>query len=377
MELSVKKTVLIFIFCSLVSFNIYARGTARAIVVDPYFGFGYMSPSDINDKITMDPGGVGTIVPGAGPIHWDRNLGTFIGYRFNHRFNVGLIFDYSVFNKLLSRDDPAGFPIWHPSSKTQISGAKYYEFSTGSNAFSFGPAFYYSIFSGGKLTFDAGLGILYAKVKYVQSAVYSKISSSDPAPIVSSLSGSGSAFGFAINTATGYYFTNYLALAFNLGYRYLKCNSLYDASGNLMKFQFNNGVYDTGNMTVNFSGFYFSFGVKVDFNISGVDTAAGTAPEEQNAWNGKPAGSDVNAGWEQPPLANEGGPTLEDVHNLKKQVQRKYSEVKTSNLPDAQMKMERYQKLYDITNRLERDWDQYNPKSRMDKIEKIKLILSR
>jgi hypothetical protein len=218
-------------------------------------------------------------------------------------------------------------------------------------------------------------------VKYNQSATYGS-SSTDPAldtTHLASLSGSGSAFGFMLNTSTAYYLTNYIGLAFNLGYRYLKCSSLSDASGNEMKFQFNNGQLDTSNMTVDFSGIYFTFGVKVDFNISsasGAETETKPA-EEQNTWNEKPAGSEVNAGWEPTPLPSDEGPTLEDIRNIKKQVQRKYNEAKISNAPDAQAKTERFQKLYDITNRLERDWDQFSPKSRRDKIEKIKLILSR
>ena len=375
-----KKTTLALILCLLASFNLYARGTSRAILVDPYFGFGYVSPGDINEKITMTPGGVQTFVPDAGAIHWGKNMGAFLGFRFNHRYNIGLVMDYVSYSKLISQEDSAGFAIWHPSSTTQISGVKYYEFSTGASAFSFGPAFYYTIFSGGKLTFDAGVGVLYAKTKYNQSATYGS-SSSDTAldtTHLATLSGSGSAFGFTLNTSTAYYLTNYIGLAFNLGYRYLKCSSLTDADGNEMKFQFNNGTYDTTNMTVDFSGIYFNFGIKVDFNISNSTDEAETKPaEEQNAWNEKPAGSEVNAGWEPNPLPTEEGPTLDDIRNVKKQVQRKYNEAKTSNAPDAQVKTERYQKLYDITNRLERDWDQFSPKSRRDKIEKIKLILSR
>jgi len=373
-----KKITLVITCCLLTSFSLYARGTAQAIVVNPYFGFGYVNPADINDKITMSPGGVQTAVPDAGSIHWAKDIGAFIGYRFNHRFNVGLIFDRTIYGTLASRSDSAGFPVWHPSSQAEITGAKFYEFSSGANAFAFGPAFYYTVYSGGKLTFDAGLGILYAKTNYYEDASYSMTSSSSGVQ-VASLTGSGSAFGFLLNTSTTYYFTNYLGLAFDLGYRYLKCGSLTDVNGNTMKFQFNNGTVDTTNMTVDFSGLYFGFGLKIDFNIAGSGTVAESKPAEEQNWNDKPAaGSELNTNWENAPApTTEEGPTLEDIRGLKKQVQRKYNEIKTSGAPDAQVKAERYQKLYDITNRLEKDWDQFNPKSRKDKIEKIKLILSR
>ncbi len=373
------KKITFIVFCSLcVSFGLDARGTSQAIIVNPYFDFGYVNPADINDKITMDPGGIQTFVPDAGTIHWTKNFGAFLGYRFNHRFVVGLILDRASYGTVASRSDSAGFSVWHPSSTAQVTGVKFYEFSSGASAFAVGPAFYYNIYSGGKLAFDAGVGVLYGKTSYYEDASYSKTSSSSGVQ-TASLSGNGSAFGFQLNTSTTFYFTNYLGVAFDLGYRYLKCGGLTDANGNEMKFQFNNGTVDTSNMTIDFSGLYFGFGVKIDFNIGGsAAKAEESKPAEEQSWNDKPtAGSELNTSWENAPVPTEEGATLEDIRELKKQVQRKYNEVKTSGAPDAQVKTERYQKLYDITNRLERDWDQFSPKSRKDKIEKIKLILSR
>ena len=373
-----RKSTLVLIFCALVSLNLHARGTSQAIVVNPYFSLGYVNPADINDKITMDPGGVQTFVTDAGTIRWGKSLGAFLGYRFSHRFNVGFVLDRVSYGTLASLEDTTSFKVWHPSSRTQIN-AKFYEFNSGASAFSFGPAFYYTIYSGGRLTFDTGLGVLYAKTKYYEDASYSATSSSSGVK-TSSLAGSGSAFGFMINTSTTYYFTNYLGVAFDLGFRYLKCNSLTDdTTGEEMKFRFNNGTYDPSNMTIDFSGLYFGLGIKIDFNISGSKDAA--KPEEQN-WNENPAKEanpqELNTTWgESAPLPLEEGPSVEEIRVIKKQVQRKYNEAKTSGAPDAQAKTERYQKLYDIVNRLERDWDQFSPKSRKDKVEKIKLILSR
>jgi len=382
MELTMRKTTLALILAMLMGSSLYARGTSQAIVISPYFNFGYVSPGDINDKITMDPGGIQSFVPDAGTIRWAKDFGVFMGYRFKHRFNIGLIIDRTSYGRMITRDDPAGFAIWHPNSTTQISGVKYYEFSTGGSAISFGPAFYYNVFSGGRLSFDAGLGILYAKGNYHQDATYGS-SPDDPnvsGSHLNQISGSGSGFGFMLDTTTTYYLTNYMGLSFKLGYRYLKFNTLTDANGDVMKFMFNNGTFDSPNMTMDFSGVYFGLGLQIDFNINSGKPTSEAAPitEEQNTWNDKAAGTELNnAGWETPPLPVEEGPSIDDIRGIKKQVQRKYNEAKTSGAPDAQAKTERYQKLYDITNRLERDWDQFSPKSRKDKIEKIKLILSR
>jgi len=323
-----KKITLIMICCLFSSVGLYARGTSQAILVNPYLYFGYTSPSDINEKITMDPGGIKTFVTDAGTIHWAKNIGAFVGYRFSHRFNVGLIFDRISYGTTISKSDSAGFSVWHPSSVTQITGAKFYEFSSGGSSFNFGPAFYYTIYSGGRLGFDAGLGILYGKTSYHQDASYSKTSSSSGVQ-TASLSGSGSAFGFQLNTSTTYYFTNYIGLAFDLGYRYLKCNSLTDANGNEMKFQFNNGTTDTSNMTLNFSGIYFGLGLKIDFNIGGAaEASAESKPTEEQGWNDKPAAGSELTGWENAPVPTEEGPTMEDIKTLKKQVKENITKLK-------------------------------------------------
>jgi hypothetical protein len=383
MELSMKKITLIIICCLFASISLYARGTAEAIIVNPYFDFGYVNPADINDKITMDPGGVATFVPDAGTLHWAKNIGAFVGYKFNHRFTVGLIFDRIAYATVIMAENSSGFSVWHPSQTTKntaITGAKFYEFSTGGSAFSFGPAFYYNVYSGGKLAFDAGLGVLYGKASYYEDASYSLVSSSSGVK-TASITGSGSAFGFQLNTSTTYYFTNYLGMSLDLGYRYLKCSSLTDPNGTPLKFQFNNGQTDATNMSIDFSGIYFGFGLKIDFNIAGSGAAPSvidSKPTEEQSLNDKPAaGSEMSSSWETSPAPTEEGPKVEEIRELKKQVQRKYNEAKTSSDLDAQAKAERYQKLYDITNRLEKDWDQFSAKSRKDRIEKIKLIMSR
>jgi len=384
-----KKLFLILSLLLLSAAPLFARGSAQAILVDPYFHLGYTSPADVNDKITLNPGGIQTWVPDAGPIHWGKNFGAFLGYRFKHRFNVGLLFDYTSMGTFISREDAAGFNIYHPSSVTEIP-AKYYEYNTSMSAFAIGPAFYYTVYDGGKLTLDLGLGILYAlKVHYAEDVTYtnSALMSSDPAlnsaPNLVQTTGNGKAFGFQLALSTAYYFTNYLGASFDLGYRYLKCNSLTDAAGNPVYFTYNNGTNDLPNplnMTIDFSGFYFGLGLRVEFDFGG---SGAPAPEKataaDNSWKENKAvtPAELNTSWEEAAVPAEPAPSIDELRTLKKQVQRKYNEVKTSGAPGASKKAERYRKLYDINTKVEKDWDKLSPAAKRDKIEKIKLILSK
>ncbi|MFH1224007.1 MAG: hypothetical protein V1647_06675, partial [Pseudomonadota bacterium] len=316
-------------------------------------------------------------------IHWAKSMGAFLGYRFKHRFNVGLMVDYTSLGTAMSRQDSAGFTIYHPSSTTALT-ARYYEFSTNAHALTLAPTFYYTIYNGGRITIDAGLGVLYApKVSYSQYAAYSTTLTSTV--VENTISGSGGAFGFQLAASTAYYFTNYLGISFDMSYKYLNASSFTDANGNPVYFTYNNGQTDTppANMTTNFSGIYFGLGMRFEFDINA--SAAAPAPEKteaaaDNSWKENKA-PELNTAWEEAPVAAaapaDAGPKIDDLREIKKQIQRKYNDVKTSGTPDAAQKSERYKKLYNISSKLEKDWDQFTPAARKDKLEKIRTILAK
>ncbi len=378
-----KKTVLLVLValsCSLA----HARGTSQAVVINPYFSLGYINPTDINDKITYDTVGIQNFIDGASTIHWAKNLGAFMGYRFGHRFNVGLLFDYATAGKFISQESDTAFPIYHPSqngSTTPIT-ANYYEFNTSYNAFSIGPAFYYTLYSRGKLTIDTGVGILYAmKVRYAEDITYGD-SADDPAlntsPNLHQVIASGTGFGFNLMVSTSYYLTNYMGLGLDLSYRYLKCGSLKE-NGTTVPFEYPNGALDNPptNMSVSFSGIYFGLSLKFDINIDGSGDAKEAAAETttDNKWSTEPQPEEMNTSWDTP--ATAAGPTIDELRDIKKQIQRKWNDAQEGKTPEAQKRAERYRKLYDISSKLEKDWSQFTPESRAEKIEKIKTILSR
>jgi len=384
------KKIILLVFLVLACSNAGARGTSQAVLINPYFGLGYINPTDINDKITYPTLGIENFVTDASTLKWAKNFGGFLGYRFSQRFNVGLVLDYTSTGKFISKEDTTAFNIYHPSQNGSLTPmtAKYYEFNTSCKAFSIGPALYYTIYNSGKLSLDTGLGVLYAmKVNYFEDMTYGN-SSSDPAldqaPNLHQVIGSGSGFGFMFNVTTAYYLTNYMGVGLDFGYRYLKVGTLKDASGNVITFGYPNGGVDNPpkNMTVNFSGVYFGLSLKFDINIE--DSAGSTLGEETpssdaNKWSPEAEDKEpveLNTNWDTQPVPAT-GPTADEMNDLKKQIQRKWNRAKEGKTPDDQKKAERYRKLYDISTKLEKDWGQFTPESRKDKIEKIKTILSR
>lgn len=371
-----KKIILAFLAVGLSS-SVFARGTSSSIFVAPYFGMGALGlggSSDINDKIAD----IGTDIPNASKISWSKNFGAFMGYRFKHRYNVGLIIDYTSASKSFSEEDTAAFSFYYGTT-TKVSG-KYYEFSGGFSGTAFGPAFYYTIYNGGKLTFDLGLGILYAmKVNYFEDKSYSTIGSTDTAGLAQnakSVSGSGKGFGFLLGTSTAYYFTNYMGIAFDLAYKYLKSSSITDANGNELYFTWADGTTDPTPvpLSVNLSGLYFGLSLKIEFDLSSSSSSVKSESKTTTET------SDSGAGWEDTPVsAPDGGegPSIEELRDIKKQVQRKWNDLRNDTSTDAQKTADRYRRLYDVVTKLEKDWDQFTPQSKAAKVEKIKAIINR
>ncbi len=383
------KKIIVVALSLTISYSAYARGTSQAVLINPYFGLGYVNPGDINDKITYDTVGIQNFIDDASTIHWAKNIGAFLGYRFSHRFNVGLVFDYASLGKFISQESNTAFPIFHPSQNgsTTPMTAKYYEFNTSSSAFSIGPAFYYTLYNRGKLSIDTGLGILYAmRVRYLEDITYGDSATDlnlNKLPNLHQTIASGTGFGFMLNVSTAYYITNYLGVGLDLGYRYLKVGSLTDANGNEVIFEYPNGSTDNppSNMSLNFSGIYFGLSLKFDINIdsdSSQSSKDDNSTVKDNKWEteDEKQPEELNTNWDSPAPVST-GPTTEDLRDLKKQIQRKWNKMQSEKTPEAQKKAERYRKLYDVTGKLEKDWSQFTPESRRDKMEKIKTILAR
>ena len=160
-----KKIILAVIAIGLGS-NVFARGTSSAIFVNPYFNMGALGiggTSDLNDKIddirngNSSKGVLG--IETAADIKWSKNLGVFMGYRFKHRYNLGLMIDYTSGSAFFSKESSTAFNFYYGST-TPVAG-KYYEYGSGFSDTAFGPALYYTAYNGGKLTFDVGFGLLY------------------------------------------------------------------------------------------------------------------------------------------------------------------------------------------------------------------------
>jgi hypothetical protein len=380
-----KKKIILAVLALGISTNVFARGTSSALLIDPFFSMGALGiggSSDLNDKIDD----ISAFIPDAAGPKFSKSFGVMIGYRFKHRYNIGLIFDYTSAGTFFSREETTPFSIYNGT--TTARSARYYEFNGGFSGTAIGPALYYTVYNGGKLTFDVGLGILYAfKINYFDDSTWSATSSSDTTGLTNNLrsvSGSGKGFGFLLGTSTSYYFTNYLGLSFDLAYKYLKAGSISDADGNEINFTWADGTTDPtpAPLSVNLSGLYFGLSLKIEFDIG----AGGSAPTEAKAAEEGYApetaaqSQEMTAGWEDTPVAapmTEAGPTIEELRDVKKQVQRKWNDLRSDTSADAQKKADRYRRLYDVVTKFEKDWDQFSPQSRAGKMDKIRLILTR
>jgi hypothetical protein len=377
------KKIIIFVFSLFLSCQAFARGSSSAILVYPHFGLGVLSlggSNDINDKI-LD---IGDFVTTASKIGWSKSMGMMIGYRFKHRYSVGLIIDYTSASKFFSEESPTSFNIYHGS--TTPVAAKYYEFNGGIKGTSLGAAFMYNIYSTGKLSLDLGLGILYAmSMSYYEDTTYSAIGASDDTGLSANLiqrDGSGKGFGFALMTSSSYYFTNYLGLGFDLSYRYLKSGGMKDANGNDLYFLFSDGTVDTSSpVSVNLSGLYLGLSLKVEFDLSeGTSFEASKEDEykeiddmyipELASWDDTSMQEADDSSYVGP------DPSLEELRETKRQVQNKWNSIRNDMSPDAKRKADRYRRLYDVVIRLERDWEHFSPKFRANMMEKIKTVIS-
>jgi hypothetical protein len=379
-----KKKIILAVLAVGISTSVFARGTSSAVFINPYFDMGALGiggSSDLNEKVAD----IQTFIPEASGAGFAKSFGVMMGYRFKHRYNIGLIFDYTKAGTFFSREDTTAFSIYNGS--TAARSARYYEFNGGFSGTTIGPAFYYTVYNGGKLTLDVGLGILYAlKINYFEDSTWSATSSEDTAGLTNNLrsvSGSGKGFGFLLGTSTSYYFTNYLGLSFDLAYKYLKAGSITDADGNEINFTWADGTTDPTPipLSVNLSGLYFGLSLKIEFDLgSGTPAPQASSAEEGYAPESSEQAQEVSSSWEDTPVAapmTEAGPTIEELRDIKKQVQRKWNDLRSDTTVDAQKKADRYGRLYDIVTKFEKDWDQFSPQSRAGKMEKIRLILSR
>ena len=382
------KTIILAVLAIALNSNVFARGTSSAIFINPYFSMGALGlggTSDLNDKIDdIRNGNTSKSVLGietAADIKWSKSLGAFMGYRFKHRYNLGLLIDYTSAGAAFSKESSTAFNFYYGSTTPTVG--KYYEYSSGFSGTAFGPALYYTAYNGGKLTFDLGFGILYAmKINYHEDMSYSTSSSSDTAGLsknARSVLGSGKGFGFLLGTSTSYYFTNYMGMSFDLGYKYLKSGTLTDSSGKEIDFTWADGTQDPNPvpLSVNLSALYFGFSLKIEFDISSSPAAA--ASDNAASSEGAKQSKDTTSGWEDTSVTpgSEAGPAIEELHDVKKQVQRKWNDLRGDTSAEAQKKADRYRRLYDIVVKFEKEWDQTAPAIRAQRLEKIKAFLVR
>ncbi|MEI6093624.1 MAG: hypothetical protein WCQ47_08115, partial [bacterium] len=69
--------------------------------------------------------------------------------------------------------------------------------------------------------------------------------------------------------------------------------------------------------------------------------------------------------------------SIDELRDIKKQVQRKWNDLRNDTSADAQKTADRYRRLYDVVTKLEKDWDQFTPQSKAAKVEKIKAIINK
>ncbi|MBN1114525.1 MAG: hypothetical protein JXA66_04230 [Oligoflexia bacterium] len=362
-----KKTFLFsFIVFSLCN-NIYSRGTSSAVIVDVYGGLGFVNPADINAKIIDPDYGLASFFEATSSAKWAKNFGAFVGYQFNYRYSVGLLFDYAKVTSYLMEESDTAYAAKFPTSPSLNVYA--YEFNSGGSAFSLGPAFNMVLYSRGRLAFGAGLGILYApSVSYYEDIAAwtsSADTTADPDEL-NTIEGKGSAFGFLFNISGMYYFTDYFGTALNVGYRYLKASSLKDLDGNEIAFSFPDGSTDdsAAPMSMALSGIYFGLSLKLEFNFSGGKSDDSWSQSSEEGFH-----DELNTDW----APVEAAPSVNDLIELKSQARKKYQNANSAG--DSAM-ANRYRRLYNIVDRIEKsEWDTLSNSAKKEKIEKIKRIL--
>lgn len=370
------KKFIILIICFMSS-SLFSRGSDSTFTFFPYFNMGYVGLTDVNDSIYsaatengLDPS----------EIHLIMSFGGFFGYRFNHRYNVGLVFDYNRGSSYMFRQEESAFNIVHPEAGNTTG--LMYEYATGFSTIGLGPAFYFTILNYGKLSLDAFLSILYIlKVSYYADTTFGDTEADlNNANNLYQVSGSGSTYAIGFGVSGVYYFTNYLGASLDLGYRLYGKATLKDSNGNVVPFIYADGTAD-GNLGINLSGFYFGVAVRGEFDFSGSSSYSRPKPKEkEDTWEAEPFYEEESVDWEEettaPVIKNVEGPSLSELEGLKKEAKDKWYQNRSLKTPDAQQKAIRYERLYDIINRLEKDWNHFTPDSRKEKISKIKNILN-
>lgn len=379
------KSFIILLFITL-SINLSARGSSSAVTIFPYFQMGYIGPTDVNDTLLSISNSMSD-VPTAS-IKWNKSFGAFLGYKFNNRYNVGLVFDYTTVGANIIHQSSTAFNVVHPQV-TGTTTAKIYEHVTGLTSIGIGPAMYYTVYNRGKLDIDLGLTFLYVpKVKYFGDFAYGDTDAElSQSTNLTQREGSGSTFAVVANVSTAYYFTNYLGASIDLSYRYYGKAGLKDAAGTALPFIEADGTDDGTNMGVSLSGFYFGISLRGEINLGGDKRTYEPKKEEpeEDKWleetkKEEPKEEDLDWDIEEETETTTtyiaGGPSIAELRELKKQTQTKWHDARKSNATDSKVKTKRYERLYDIINRLEKNWDHFTAQSKKEKIEKIITILN-
>jgi hypothetical protein len=378
------KSFIVLILFTL-SMNLSARGSSSAITFFPYFQMGYINPVDVNDTLRSISTSM-TEVPTAS-VKWNKSAGAFLGYRFYNRYNVGFVFDYTKVGASIIHQSNTAFSVVHPDAASGTT-AKIYEHLTGITSIGIGPAMYYTVYNRGKLAIDLGLTFLYVpKVKYFADSAFGDVEADlNKSTNLEQREGSGSTYAVIANVSTAYYFTNYLGASIDLSYRYYGNAGINDPAGTALPFIEADGTQN-GTMGISLSGFYFGASLRGEFNFGGTRKRykPKKEPKEEDKWleeaKEEPKEEDLDWSIEEETKTEattyiSGGPSIAELRELKKQTQGKWHDARKSSASDSKVKSKRYERLYDIINRLEKNWDHFTAQSKKEKIEKIITILN-
>lgn len=356
--------------------NIFARGSDRSINAKIYGGLGFINPGDVNAKITDPTSGFASFGDSNTPfsdyansVSNSYNFGAMLGYQFNYRFNISLIFDYSTFSSVSSMASDTAFDfVYNSVNKT----GSFYEYATGATAYSTGLIASYNFYDNKRIGLEILAGLLYAfSVDYYEDISFIESGTEKYYPKDATASGLGFLFGVNFN----YLLFRNLSLGFDFSYKILKFDSLIGSDGYTYDFKYPSGASDSTNasapMSLDFSGLYCMLSLRYDFALnSSYSDDNGSSKDEFSGFTfdeskyKKELKKDV-IGFDK---------TKEELLDLKKDARKKYKAAVDRKDIKAQ---DTYNKIYDIIDKLEKgSWDSLSKEQKADKLDKIKKILN-
>lgn len=353
--------------------NIFSRGYDQTINAKLYGGWGFVSPTDMNAKLTDATNGFTSydssnaiFSEGINEASRATNFGFELGYQFKYRFNIALLFDYTSVSSLSSASSETPFNV---NIENVASTANYYEFNQGASAYSIGLLGSYSIYSNKRIVVDLSAGLLYAFSMNYFEDVYSQLGESNSGV---SNDASSSGLGFLFGGTFNYSLMRNLSFGLNANYRILNFASLADSEGYEYPFTYPNGVEDTSApMSVDLSGMYFTVFLRYDFALN-----SSSNYDEYGEPNKQSSDYSFDEKKYKEDLKNEKIEVFNrdsELSELKDRARKKYKDAVNKKDIKAQ---NTYNKLYDIIDKLEKGtWEKLSKEEKSDKLDKINKIL--